>query len=48
MTDERAGYWLVVVSLLGIGMMLGQLVVVMIAATAALTLAYQNDRILFP
>jgi hypothetical protein len=48
MTQDRAGFWLAVVGLLGIGIMLGQMTVMMIAAMAAVTLAYQNDRILFP
>ena len=48
MTPERAAYWLAVVGLIGIGIMLGQMPVMMIAAMAAITLAYQNDRILFP
>jgi hypothetical protein len=48
MTHDRAAFWLAVVGLLGIGIMLGQMPVMMIAAMAAITLAYQNDRIFFP
>ena len=48
MAHESAAFWLTVVGLLGIGMMLGQMPAMMIAAMAAITLAYHNDRILFP
>jgi hypothetical protein len=48
MTHDRAAFWLAVVALLGIGILLGQMPVMMIAAMAAVTLAYQTDRIRFP
>jgi hypothetical protein len=42
---DRAVFWMSVVLLLGVGILLGQIEAVMIAAMAAIILAYQNDRI---
>jgi hypothetical protein len=48
MSNERAAFWLAVIVLLGIGSLLGQTSIMMIAAMAAIMLAYQNDRISLP
>ena len=45
MTSDRAVFWLAVTGLLGIGIVLGQVPAVMLAAMAAIVLAYRNDRV---
>jgi hypothetical protein len=47
MAEDRAVFWLAVAGLLGVGIVVGQLPAIMIAATTSILLAYHNDRI-FP
>jgi hypothetical protein len=44
MRRERAAFWLAVVGLLGLGILVGQVPAVMVAATAGIAVFYLIDR----
>ena len=44
MSKERAVFWLTVVALLGLGIVVGQIPAVMVAAMVAIVLVYAIDR----
>ena len=45
MAPDRAVFWLAVVGLRGVGILVGQVLAVVLAAIAAVVMAYQNDRL---
>jgi hypothetical protein len=44
MSRERAAFWIAVVGLLGLGVLIGQLTAVMVAATVAIVVVRFIDR----